>query len=251
MKVCMHNLPTLVYYTTERNPASASIQPQQGHLHGARQETQNGLHGGCFEAEVGFWYMIWLTLGRLMFMPSLVSFGWAASDLEAELWFAENWVSNWGFPLCVCTQATITCTLSCLINEHVRLFFLRNEVALFDLIRHIFAYEFSTLEWYPTQIWINLDIFLDLKLFENRLITFISAWHDRPRSEQISGTPPNVGSPYKWTFPPLTRALLCRYCLGCLIFILHSNKPHNFFLTGITRRDPCIRCVLATILLPV
>ena len=26
--------------------------------------------------------------------------GWPASDLEAELWFAEKRVSNWSFPLC-------------------------------------------------------------------------------------------------------------------------------------------------------
>ena len=89
MKVCMRNLPTLVCNTMERSPASASIQPQQGHSHGARQETQNDLHWGCFEAEVGFWGMVRYTLGRLMFMPSLVSLGWQASDLEAVLCLAQ------------------------------------------------------------------------------------------------------------------------------------------------------------------
>ena len=37
--------------------------------------------------------MIWYTLGRLMIMPGLVSLGSVASDLEAELIFAENHLS--------------------------------------------------------------------------------------------------------------------------------------------------------------
>ena len=90
MKVCMHNILTLMYYTTERNPVSASKQPQQGHFHRARRGTQNGLRWGCFEAEVRFWGMVRYTLGRLMFMPSLVSLGWAASELEAGLCLAAK-----------------------------------------------------------------------------------------------------------------------------------------------------------------